>query len=224
MTALLNLLIRIIFLGGLGALTAVGVYTALPEKIKISVPFTSQAPQGIWVEPWQNACEEASIVMIDYFYNGDNLTKEKAREEILKIFDTKERSFGQSADESMETIAAIINQSNLSWSARVVDNPTIEQMKLELANHRPIMVPIYAPAIDNPYYTDEGPDYHVVVLVGYDDDTQEFIFHDPGTQYGKNFRYDYEGFYKAISDFLSDQNDGPEPVRVIYTNLKQIQQ
>lgn len=201
-------------------MTAAGVYNVLPEKVKIAVPFTSQAPQGVWIEPWQNACEEASIVMINNFYQGDSLTKEKAHDEILKIFDTKENQFGLSNDESMETVASIINNSSLIWSAEVIEDPGIEAMKTELSNQRPIIAPIYAPAIENPYYVGEGPDYHVVVLTGYDDETQEFIFHDPGTQHGKNLRYDYNKFYQAIFDFLTEEDYQSGPVRVIYTSLR----
>jgi len=50
-----------------------------PIEKEISVPFTSQAPEGNWQEPWQNACEEASIVMIQNFYKDEGLTVEKAR-------------------------------------------------------------------------------------------------------------------------------------------------
>ena len=36
----------------------------------LPVPFTSQAPAGVWTQPWQDACEEAAIVMVDHFYRG----------------------------------------------------------------------------------------------------------------------------------------------------------
>lgn len=206
---------------GLGAtiLASFGVYQILPEKIKVAVPFISQAPGGIWTEPWQNACEEASIAMINAFYSdsASALTAEEEREEILKIFDTKEKRFGPSSDESMKTIATIISDSELNWDAYVVDDPTIDQMKAELANQRPIIAPIYARALDNPYYVGEGPDYHVVVIVGYDDVTGEFITHDPGTARGEDFRYPYQEFYDAINDFLTTKDYTAGPTRVLFT-------
>lgn len=220
MAAIIQLLLRLFFIGSAAALTGLGVYTALPDSVKLAVPFTSQAPDGIWAEPWQNACEEASITMIDNFYNQDDLTKDEAREEILNIFDFKNGAFGVSLDESMSTVAAIINRSNLVWRATVVDEPTIQDMRTELAAQRPIIAPIYAPALENPYYTDGGPDYHVVVIVGYDDVAGEFIVHDPGTRRGEDFRYGYQEFHEAISDFLSDEDYESGPTRVIFTAPK----
>jgi len=190
MFILLNIVLRVFVGFIITILTAIGIYKVLPSQAQIIVPFTSQAPNEVWVEPWQNACEEASILMIDTFYTGSDLTKDEAVEEILKIFSFKEDTFGPSADESMELVAAIINTSNLTWRARVVDNPTIEDIKSELAAQRPIIAPIYAPALENPYYSGEGPDYHVVVITGFDDKTKEFFTHDPGTKHGSNYRYD----------------------------------
>lgn len=217
MFAILNIAIRAIVILAIAVLGGVGVYSVLPEQIKLKVPFTSQAPEGVWIEPWQNACEEASIIMIDNFYKGDTLTKEKAHQEILVIFDTKERKFGPSDDESMETVAAIINSSNLVWRARVVNDPTIEDLKKELSEQRPVIVPVYARVLDNPYYIGDGPDYHVVVLTGYDDATGEFITQDPGTTKGKDFRYKYEEFFNAISDFLENGDYQNGPKRVLFT-------
>jgi hypothetical protein len=42
-----------------------------PPKQQLDVPFTSQAPAGNWLEPWQNACEETSVIMVTNFFKGD---------------------------------------------------------------------------------------------------------------------------------------------------------
>src|SRR3989338_8277039 len=81
----------------------------LPSVKKNIVPFTSQAPEGDWQEPWQNACEEASIVMIQNFYKDERLTIDKARQQILAVFKLKKDTAPASKDESLERIAEIIN-------------------------------------------------------------------------------------------------------------------
>ncbi len=202
-----------VYLGGLGAtiviiLVILGIIFGLTKvvrlpKFNLPVPFTSQAPAGNWAEPWQNACEETSIIMINNYYDGDQLTKEKAKQEILNIFKIKNEEFGHSKDESMELIAEIINAANLNWQARVIVNPILEQMKLEIANRRPIIVPVYAPDLSNTPYPGDGPDYHVMIISGYDDDKGEFIVQDPGSSQGKDNRYTYEDFYDAIHDYLN---------------------
>ena len=36
----------------------------LPPSVSISVPFAAQAPRGEWRAPWDEACEEASVLMV----------------------------------------------------------------------------------------------------------------------------------------------------------------
>jgi hypothetical protein len=58
----------------------------------LDVPFTSQAPEGNWAEPWQNACEETSIVMVDAFFDGDELSKRDASQRIKDYICRKKES------------------------------------------------------------------------------------------------------------------------------------
>ena len=44
-----------------------------PKQASIRVPFTSQAPYKDWDDPYQEACEEASVIMVDYFLGGKKL-------------------------------------------------------------------------------------------------------------------------------------------------------
>ncbi len=44
--------------------------TSFPQSFELPVPFTSQAPNGNWDEPWQNFCEEAVILMTARFHDG----------------------------------------------------------------------------------------------------------------------------------------------------------
>ncbi len=192
----------------------------LPDKKQINVPFSAQAPEGNWAEPWQNACEETSVIMIDSFYKGSTLSKEQAKQEILRVFSLKEDKFESSKDESMERIADLINSTELVWQARVAVNPTLKEMKMELANNQPIIVPVYAPKLkSNPQYGFGDVDYHVFIISGYDDLWQQFIVKDPGSSRGNNQRYSYEEVMNAIHDFLpSDYDNGRKAV--IFTSKR----
>ncbi|MEK7073007.1 MAG: C39 family peptidase [Patescibacteria group bacterium] len=68
------------------------------------------------------------------------------------------------------------------------------------ATGHPIIVPVYAPALKNPHYENGGPDYHVLVLTGYDDTDGVFIVNDPGTKDGEGLRFPYDTFMSAIHD------------------------
>lgn len=178
----------------------------LPTSKENIVPFTSQAPDGNWLEPWQNACEEASIVMIQNFYIDEDLTIEQARQQILAVFQLKKETAEASKDESLERIAEIINSGNFIWKARVVNDPSLAEIKSELAANHPIIAPVYAPLLYNPDYTSPGPLYHVIIITGYDDASGEFIANDPGSEQGKDNRYAYDVLLTAIHDYLANKN------------------
>ncbi len=194
-----------IILAGLGY----GVYRIAESKSQPSpsaknlpVPFTTQAPEADWREPWQNACEETAVIMADSFYkNKKRLTADEARQRILEIMKLKEDGFGQSQDESMERIAEIVNRADLGWTASVVADPELNAIKEEIAQGRPVIAPVDARLLDGDPYAGTL-DYHVLVISGYDDRSEEFIVQDPGTKKGRNERYGYESFYKAINDYL----------------------
>lgn len=194
-----------------------GVKPVLPPSKENAVPFTSQAPGGNWQEPWQNACEEASIVMIQNFYKDTTLDPAQARQQILDVFKLKKITAPASKDESLERIVEIINSGNLSWQARVVNNPTLTEIKDELAANHPVIAPVYAPLLNNPNYTNPGPTYHVIVITGYDDAKGEFITNDPGTDQGKNYRYPYQILLTALHDYLANKDYTAGAKRVLFT-------
>jgi hypothetical protein len=176
-------------------------FPGIPRKKNLNVPFTTQAPKQDWHEPWLNACEETSIIMADNFYKDKKISPEQARQQILKVLEIKEQNFGKSKDESMERVAEIINLANLNWTAHVSVNPLLNDIKKELAENRPVIAPVDPRLLKNAPY-DTSLKYHVLVISGYDDDKNQFIVQDPGTKGGKNDRYGYDNFYKAINDFL----------------------
>lgn len=183
----------------------------------VQVPFSSQAPDGDWSEPWQNACEETSVIMINNFYEDDTeIDIEEARKEILEVFETKRSQIQVSKDESIETIKDLINALDLNWKAKVKSDPTVEDLINELQKQRPIIAPIYAPEIENPFYAEGGPDYHVVVIVGYDESKQVFIINDPGTQYGEKLEFSYDVVMDAVHDLNQADYDAGEK-RVLFT-------
>ena len=176
--------------------------SASTDAKNIPVPFTSQAPYAYWGQPWQDACEETAIVMIDNFYRGKTLeTKAIAKAEIEKILNIKNKNFGWSLDENAEQIVKIINNF-LPWEAKVVLNPSLEQIKKEIDNNRPVILTAHGKYLYNPHFANGGPDYHTFVISGYDDETQKFIVQEPGTRYGKNYQYTYNTILNAMHDFL----------------------
>ncbi len=183
---------------------------------KLFVPFTPQAPFGDWRQPWQDACEESTIVMVDNFYAGTQITKEQGRDQIRHILNLKKNMYGFSLDENAEKIAGIINNF-LPWEAEIVANPTIEQIKTEIDEGRPIIGLTHGRYLYNPYFFDGGPEYHTIVISGYDDETKEFITQEPGTRRGLDYRYSYDRIMNAIHDFAPGKKTKFSTPTVIFT-------
>lgn len=186
----------------------------------LDVPFTSQAPEKNWYEPWANACEETSILMVDAFYSEENeIGVQEAKQEILDIFSVKHAELLESKDESLQTIVDLVEALDLNWRGEIVANPSLEDMKVELDAGRPIIVPVYAPQLRNPYYVGGGPDYHVLVLIGYDDTENRFIVNDPGTQFGEKLEFTYTRLMDSIHDLNPSDLDAGEK-QVLFTETK----
>lgn len=168
---------------------------------ELNVPFSAQAPFGDWKQPWFDACEETSLVMVDNYFRSANLSSQRAHDEILKIFDYKNNTLGASYDEGVDKMLFLI--SNLfDWQAQKISNPSLNLIKQEIDNGRPIIAPVAGDLLDNPHFRGSVP-YHVLVIKGYDDETQEFIVNDPGTFYGASYRYSYSIIMSAIHDFVA---------------------
>jgi hypothetical protein len=169
----------------------------------ISVPFTSQAPTGNWNQPWQDACEETAITMVDYFYAGKTFTVANAQKSILDAIRVKEKYIGKSLDENAQAVTDMINNF-FPFEAYIQDNPTVEEIKNEIDNNHPVIIPAHGKYLLNPNFKNGGPEYHSLVISGYDDTTQEFITEEPGTRKGLDFRYSYDIIMNAAHDYLPD--------------------
>lgn len=174
----------------------------LPSEIHLPVPFTSQAPEGNWEEPWQDACEEAAILMLDAYYKQYNLSPLFAKDELLKMVDWEtERNWGYSIPMSEVQQVAEWYMGN-SFSFRIIEHPSIEELKQELADRNPVLVVAYGKALENPYFSGDGPAYHALIIRGYTE--VGFITNDPGTKHGEAFVYPYH----TLMDSMHDWNDG----------------
>jgi len=196
-----------------------------PTKlINLDVPFTSEIPDGSWVGPWKNACEEASIVMVDQYYAGvKNIEKTVAKKEMQRLFGIEDRIFGTNADTNAARTSRIINE-YLSFTSRVVENPTFEEIKTEVRAGRPVIVPIYGYYLKNPniHFRVGGTYYHMFVIVGYDEDTEEFIVNDPGDdKTGLDYRYSYAIMRQSLHDYNHTTRKANDPPRALFTSVKE---
>lgn len=172
----------------------------IPSSKTIEVPFLSQAPLGNWDQLHEDACEEASILMLDLFYDGTkSITKDEGEKELHALVDWETKNgYGNSI--TLEQLNAIaLRYFNLS-NGQVKPLSSIDDIKKEIALGRPVIVPAAGKVLPNPYFKNGGPIYHMLVIKGYDETS--FISNDPGTvSKGEGLKYTYGDLLNSIHDW-----------------------
>jgi hypothetical protein len=176
-----------------------------PDKIIIKVPFTSQAPLSVWDEKHEEACEEASLVMIKYYLDKKALNKNIAEKEIQDMIKFEIKKYGDYKDTDASETVKLANDFYGIKNLKVVYDFKAGDIKKYLAQNNPIIIPAAGRKLGNPNFTSPGPLYHNLVLVGYDGDT--IITNDPGTRKGEGYKYNIDALYDAIHDFPGKPED-----------------
>lgn len=179
----------------------------IPDSINLDVPFIPQAPEKNWDQPWQDACEEAAILMMDAYQHDKTISIDQAKHDILAMVKWEEDlGWGRSIEmEKMQKVFTDYLMGYVSSKLHVVENPSIDQIKKYVAGGQPVLVLADGQILPNPHFQNGGPPYHALIVRGYTKDS--FITNDPGTQFGQNYKYKYSDLMNAIHDW----NDGNVP-------------
>lgn len=172
----------------------------IPNEINLDVTFFPQAPDWNWELPWKEACEESSVVQAYYYAIGEPLDKETFKKEVLEIVEKQKELFGKYIDTSIEETAIFLEEYYGYTDYKIIDNPTIEEMKYELAQWHPIIAPFAWKELGNWFFTNWGPRYHMLVIVGYNEEF--FLTNDVGTSRWENFAYTYETIMNSMHDLI----------------------
>lgn len=172
------------------------------QAMQLAVPFTVQAPDGDWIEPWKEGCEEAALIMADAFINQDRrevIPSAEAKQKIYEMVQWEIKRFGGHKDLGVEDMA-IIAKEYLGYTKVKIKKPAdLKDIKDEIRLGKPVIVPMAGRLLRNPYFQPPGPYYHVFVIVGFEGDT--FIANENGTKRGQNYRYSARILNKAWHDF-----------------------
>lgn len=179
------------------------------ELFLLDIPFTPQAPFGEWSDPrQQDACEEASALMAVRWARGQELEREEAKKEILAISKYQSENFGEFRDTSAEdTLKRIIIGYFKYDKAEVKKITAADDIIKEIEAGHAVIVPANGRKLGNPYFTPPGPERHMVVIKGYDEQKREFITNDTGTKRGEGYRYKKDIFFSAIRDYSTGYHE-----------------
>lgn len=170
-------------------------------EYNLSVPFASQAPNADWGMPYQEACEEASLIMADAFFKGYSLSAEKMDQDIKKLVDWEMDYFGYYQDTTSEEVALVAKE-YFGLQVELDRDVSVENIKKLISQNKLVLVPSAGRILPNPNFTGEGPLYHMLVIRGYAN--EYFITNDPGTRRGEEFLYKYDDLLDAVHDWPRD--------------------
>lgn len=174
-----------------------------------NVPFTSQAPFGNWKDIRQeDGCEEASALMAVHWARNERLTPEESEREIIAISDYELAKYGYFEDTSIRDTATRILSGYFGFeNFEVRTGIGTADIIAELAKGNIAIVAVAGQEMANPFYTPPGPVSHMLVIIGYDAGTKEFVTNDPGTKHGEKFRYPDYVIQRALRDYPSGNNE-----------------
>ncbi len=124
----------------------------MPTSVNHEIEFTSQVPYAIWDALHEEACEEAILVMIYAWFNNISLTQELAESEIKKLASWGRLNLG-SPESSKAVEVAKMAKEVYNINARIIENPTIEDLKKEISNGNLVVAGMAGKLLNNPYYT-----------------------------------------------------------------------
>jgi len=176
---------------------------SLPKSYLIKTTFVPQAPEKNWDQPWQDACEEAALLTAIYYLKDQSPAVSQIKNDILALIDYQTQ-MGWPKDINLSQMSQIAND-YFQINSKIIINPTIEEIKYYISQNKPVLVPANGKVLfrENKYFKDEGPYYHNITILGYNDAKKQFTVHDVGTQHGAYFTYSYQTLMESIHDLPS---------------------
>lgn len=171
------------------------------DSVLIKMPFLVQAPFANWDALHEDACEESSLIMVYHYLNKTKIDSiEQGENEIKKMIDYETTNqYGPSI--TLYDLSVIAKKYYNMNSGRIIE-ANKEIILAELNAGKPVIAPAAGKLLQNPNFRNGGPNYHMLVIKGYD--KNGFITNDPGTKKGEGFRYSFENLIYSIRDWNSD--------------------
>lgn len=192
-----------------------------PRYAMLNVPYIHESPDMRWTGPWKNGCEEASVAMVHFFIQGTRPSVTDSMRFMQTLFDAQDERYGSNADSDVVRTAWMVDTFT-DATAYIVEEPTIEDIRNAIREGNPVIVPHHGFSLGNKHipFLATGSSYHMTVVVGYDDATNEFIVHDTGDpKAGAGYRYTHDVFMRSIHDFSFAERRADGPARVIIAHI-----
>lgn len=169
--------------------------TPLPASAVLSIPYTVQAPLQNW-KVFENACEEAAVLMYHDYLEGDQRAQIPAAEAdpALRLMEKWQvDNWGADRDLTLDRTGQFA-QAYYNYHYAVLP-ATVDTITAQLAAGHPVIVPVMTKSLQNNHYG-RGDVYHEVLIKGYTPDG--VVTNDAGVQEGKDWFYSWNILFGAI--------------------------
>ncbi len=173
-----------------------------PHCLNIKMQFFPQAPYADWNMPYQEACEEASVLLAANSLKKLNLDLKSFDTELLKIVEWEIGRFGDYKHTDIRQTEIMINE-YFNLRTRIHKDPSYDDIASIITKGNLIIAPFAGKVLGNPYFLNGGPRYHMLVIKGFNKEKKTIITHDVGTRRGSDFVYEWD----ALNNALHDWND-----------------
>jgi hypothetical protein len=173
----------------------------LPDQVHLTVPYTMQSPFNVWDPLHEDACEEASLVMEKHHLDGTPMPALADADKEISALVVWEQQHGYGPSVTLTQLNQIAKDYYGLQNGQVVQLSSLDEVKQELAANHPVILGMAGKLLPNPYFSNGGPNYHMLMATGYD--ATGVVTNEPGTWHGEGYHYDSAAFYTAIHDWNS---------------------
>ena len=181
----------------LKTLPSPAVQNKIFEQVNLLVPFAMQAPFSDWSMPYQEACEEAALILTSKYLNNEKIDKKIMQKEILSLIEWEKKRFGLFTDTNLNEIQ-IMAEEYFKLKPEISGDISIANIKKQLSAGNLILAPAAGRELKNPFFKQPGPLYHLLLIRGYMGD--DFIVNDVGIGRGFGYKYKMQTLISAIHD------------------------
>ncbi len=172
----------------------------LPDQINLKVPMVYQAPFSVWDAIHEDACEEASMMMLRAFYDGKtSLTRDEMEKGIQDLVAYEMRTIGYFESTDAEQNAKLLRDYFGFKDVQILPVSSVADIQRQIAAGQPVILPAYGKALKNPNFRNGGPMFHMLVVRGYK--KGYLITNDPGTRKGEDYVYTDSVIMNALHDW-----------------------
>ncbi len=162
----------------------------------LNVPFVSQAPYGLWTDPWAYMAEESTAYMAYLWVNAIEAGgREVSAQALLTAKEWEEANLETYKDTDLDQTLRLL-QEFYGLQAQISYEVTREAMEAQLSAGNILILPVQN--LENPHYGEPGPVFHMIVVYRIEGET--FISNDPGTVRGAGYAYEIQKILESVQD------------------------